>query len=76
VLLIPLIRFDDKIFNGTIKQEVIGDQVFNEIIKQENTDEIDHNNDRQLLQTGYESNFYHSVILYLVLLFLLLLIFF
>ena len=39
-----------------IKQENIGDQVFNEIIKQENIDETHHNDDNQLLPTGYELN--------------------
>lgn len=54
MLSIPLIRCDNKIFNGIIKQEIIGDQVFNEIGKQENTDETYHNDDSQLLPTGYE----------------------
>jgi len=33
--------------NRTIKKEVIDDQVFNEIVKQETTDETDYNDDNQ-----------------------------
>jgi len=36
VLTIPLIRCDDKEFNGVIKQENIDSQVFKGIIKQKN----------------------------------------
>jgi len=52
----PLNRCDVQDFNGLNKQEIIGNQVFNEIVKQENTDETDHNNDSQLLPIGYELN--------------------
>jgi len=52
VLTIPLIKCDDKIFNGIIKKEVIDDQVFNGIIKLETTDEKDYNDDSQALQLG------------------------
>jgi len=75
VLPFPLNRCDVQEFNGIIKQEIIiGDQVFTEIVKQENTEETDHNNYSQLLQNiWYELNLYHSnsVISNLILQFLL-----
>jgi len=46
-LSIPLVRCDDKIFNKTIKKEVVDDQVLNEIVEQETIDEPDYN-DRAL----------------------------
>jgi len=49
-LSIPTTRCDGQIFNRIIKQEIIGDQLFNEIIKEEKEDF----NDGQLLQKGYE----------------------
>jgi len=63
VLSIPLIRCDNRIFNRVIEQEVIEDQVFNRSIKEEYIGELGHKNDRQLLQTGYDLNLYHSVTL-------------
>lgn len=47
---IPFLSCDDKIYNGIIKQEIIGDQVSNEIVEEESTDETDHNNDSQSLR--------------------------
>ncbi|CAI6368881.1 unnamed protein product [Macrosiphum euphorbiae] len=51
VLIIPLIRCDDKVFNGIIKQKNIENQVFNGIFKKEIIDKITdglHNNSKLL----------------------------
>jgi len=62
VLSIPLIKCDDGVFDGIIKQETIDYQVFNGKMKEEHIDETDYHNDSQLLQKGYVLNLYYSII--------------
>lgn len=50
----PLIRCGDKIFDSIIKQEIIDGQEFDGNVKEEITDETEHNNDSQMLRTRYE----------------------
>lgn len=55
MLIIPLVRCDDQIYNRFIKQEIIGerdhnnDQLFNRDIKQEFIEEKDNTNDQLLI---------------------------
>lgn len=49
VLSIPLIRRDDQVFNEIVKQENLDNQVFNGIIIEEIIDETDNHDDSQLL---------------------------